>query len=119
MTAASFRPPRRMQDLSSGHSGKPNPQTLITGKLPPGAQEISHTGMTWARHRASLAVQVQPCLQAPMLGVTSNPGCNDRTGRPDQQVLNHPACALSASALTRMAAKNAWYRKGRDQTPMP
>jgi hypothetical protein len=33
----------------------------------------------------------------------------------DQKVLNHPACALSASVLTRMAAKNAWFRKGCDQ----
>jgi hypothetical protein len=33
----------------------------------------------------------------------------------DQQVLNRPACALPASVLTRMAARNAWYRKGCDQ----
>ena len=37
----------------------------------------------------------------------------------DQQVLNRPACALSASVLTRMAAKMLGIEKAAIKTLMP
>ena len=37
----------------------------------------------------------------------------------DQQVLNRPACALSASVLTRMAAKMLGIGKAAIKTLMP
>jgi uncharacterized protein with WD repeat len=71
--------------------------------------EISRTDVTWARHRASLAVPVQPSPPGAYAGRNVNPGgAMTAPDAQDQQVLNRPACARPASVLTRMAAKNAW-----------
>jgi hypothetical protein len=70
--------------------------------------------MAWARHRASLAVPVQPSPPGAYAGRNVNPGgAMTAPDARDQQVLNRPACALSASVLTRIAAK--MLGKGSDQ----
>ncbi len=55
-----------------------------------------------------------------MLRVTSIPGsAMTAPNARDQQVPNHPACALSASVLTRMAAKMLSTGKAAIKTLMP